>query len=405
MAKFNYLAKSQDGTSRKGTVTASNEDIALGTLQSNGLTVISLQNLESQSVFSQDLEIFNRITARELVIFSRILATFLEVQIPLVDAMALLSEQNKKNKFFNSVLSQVISDLQDGSLLSEALSRHPKVFNTLYVSMVRSGEASGGLQEALTYMADYLEDQYELNNKIKGALAYPVFVLLIFLVIGFGIAYFVLPQLVDVLQNLGADTELPWTTQIIIVGSNIIQQYIWFLLGGIILIVGGVIAFLRTEAGKKWSDKWKLKLPVFGSLFTKMYVAQFSTNMRTLLQGGVPIILSLEISSDVVDNYIFTGIINEAITEVKGGSMMSKAFLSHQEFPQIAAQIISVGEKTGKTNSVLETLARFYKREVDVIVDNLTTLIEPVMIVILGIGVAIFVISILMPIYNIAGTL
>lgn len=405
MAKFNYLAKAQDGSSRKGTVTASNSDTALSTLQSNGLIVISLQDANAQSVFSQDLEVFNRVTARELVIFSRILATFLEVQIPLVDAMAMLAEQNKKNKYFTSVLAQVITDLQDGNLLSEALSKHPKVFDRLYISMIRSGEASGGLQETLTYMADYLEDQYELNNKIKGALAYPIFVLLVFLVIGIGIAYFILPQLVDVLQSLGTDTELPWTTQLIIIGSNIIQNYIWFLLGGIIISLGGIWAFLRTEAGKKFSDTWKIRLPVFGSLFTKMYVARFSTNMKTLLQGGVPIIMALEISSDVVGNYVFEGIIKEAIVEIKGGAVMSKAFLNHPEFPQIASQIISVGEKTGKMNSVLETLARFYKREVDVIVDNLTTLIEPVMIVVLGIGVAIFVISILMPIYNVAGSI
>jgi type IV pilus assembly protein PilC len=405
MAKFSYLAKSQDGKSRQGIIIAVNEDIALTDLQSKGLIVISLKNTNTQSLLKQDLEIFNRVSDRELVIFSRILATFLEVQIPLVEAISLIREQNKKNKYFNAVLTQLIADIQDGNLLSEAMSKHPKVFSQLYVAMTRSGEAAGGLQESLLYMADYLEGQYDLNNKIKGALAYPVFVLLVFVVIGLGMAYFVLPQLVDVLNSLGTDVELPWTTQLIILGSDILQKYVWFILGGIILLVGIFIAFLRTDAGIRWSDKWKLKLPIFGPLFTKVYIVRFSSNMKTLLQGGVPIITSLEISSVVVGNFVFKNIIQEAITSIRGGGELSKALLQHKEFPYIASQIISVGEKTGKINSVLETLARFYQKEVNTVVDNLTVLVEPVMIVGLGIGVAIFVVSILLPIYNIAGSI
>lgn len=405
MVKFSYLAKSQNGNTVKGIIGAPNEDVAITDLQSKGLIVISLKDINKQSLFKQDLELFNKVSDRELVIFSRVLSTFLEVQIPLVEALVALREQNKKNKYFTSVIDSLIADLQDGGLLSEAMAKHPKVFKPLYIAMVNSGEVSGGLQGALAYLATYLEGQYDLNNKVKGALAYPTFVLLIFVVIGLGIAYYVLPQLVGVLEGLGSDVELPITTQIIIWVSDIIQQYILLILGFIIAIGGGIWYYLSTLAGKRWSDKWKLRAPIFGSLFTKMYVAQFSTNMSTLLEGGIPIIRCLEISSDVVNNFVFTGIIQEAINEIKAGSEMTKAFARHPEFPLIATQIMMVGEKTGKTQSVLKTLANFYKKEVDVIVDNLTVLIEPVMIVILGIGVAIFVVSILMPIYNIAGSI
>jgi type II secretory pathway component PulF len=405
MAKFSYLAKSQDGKSRQGFINAVNEDVALTGLQSKGLIVISLKNTNNQSLFKQDLEIFNQVSDRELVIFSRILATFLEVQIPLVEALSLIREQNKKNKYFMVVLDQLIADVQDGNLLSEAMSKHSKVFSNLYVSMTKSGEAAGGLQEALLYMADYLEGQYDLNNKIKGALAYPIFVLLVFLVIGLGIAYYVLPQLVEVLNNIGSDVQLPWTTQLIILGSDILQQYVWFILGGFILLIGGFILFIRTEGGIRWSDKWKLRLPIFGGLFTKLYVTRFASNMKTLLQGGIPIITALEISSEVVGNFVFKNIIQDAINAIKGGGQLSTALLRHKEFPYIASQIIAVGEKTGKINSVLDTLSRFYKKEVDNVVNNLTILVEPVMIVGLGIGVAIFVVSILLPIYNIAGSL
>jgi type IV pilus assembly protein PilC len=405
MLKFSYLAKSQSGSTVQGFITAPNEDIAITDLQSKGLIIISLKNTSQQSFFKQDLELFNKVSDKELVIFSRVLATFLEVNVPLIEAIVVLREQNKKNKYFAAVLDQIIADMQDGGLFSESIAKHPKVFKSLYVAMINSGEVTGALQRALSYLADYLEEQYDLNNKVKGALLYPTVVLSIFVIIGLGIAYYVLPQLVTVLEGLGSDAKLPITTQIIIWMSNIIQQYILLILVGIIAIGGWIWYYLGTAVGKRWSDKWKLRLPIFGSLFTKMYVTQFSTNMSTLIEGGIPIIRCLEISSDIVNNFVFTGIIQEAVNEIKAGSEMTKAFARHPEFPLIATQIMMVGEKTGKTQSVLKTLAGFYKKEVDVVVDNLTVLIEPVMIVVLGIGVAIFVVSIMLPIYNIAGTL
>ena len=404
MPKFKYLAKTKDGVTKQGIFTASSEDIALTALQGEDLIVISLQDINKQSGFSADLEIFNRVSARELVIFTRILSVFLEVQIPLVDAVSVLRDQNKGNKYFTKILAQLVLDLQDGNLLSEAMEKHPKVFDTLFVSIIRSGEASGGLQESLLYMADYLEEQYDLNNKIKGALAYPVFVMLIFVVLGLGIAYFVLPQLVEVLENVASDQELPWMTQLVVAGSNFLQEYVWLVLIGLVGIVAGIVYALKTEAGSKFADKWKLKIPVFGQLFTKLYIARFSINLRNLLRAGVPLISSLEISSKVVGNSIFENIIRESIVNIKAGGQLSDTLMKHEEVPYIASQIISVGEKTGKTILVLETLTRFYKQEVDTLVANLTVLIEPVMIVGLGIGVAFFVLSVLMPIYNIAGS-
>lgn len=405
MSKFTYLAKTKDGITKQGIVTASNEDIALTALQSKDLIVISINNIDNKSLFSRDIEILNKVSAREMVVFTRILSVFLEVQIPLIEGVSVLRDQNKKNKYFASVLDQIILDLQDGSLLSDAMQKHPKVFDNLFVSIIRSGEVSGGLQESLLYMADYLEEQYDLNNKIKGALVYPVFVLVVFVVLGLGIAYYVLPQLVEVLNSVVADQELPFITRMIILISNILQDYIWFVLVGILGTVGGIIYFLKTEFGIKWSDKWKLRLPVFGQLFIKLYITRFTTNMKNLLNSGVPLISSLEISSKVIGNSVFEKIIQEGIVGVKAGEHLSDTLLKHKEFPYIASQIISVGEKTGKTVTVLETITRFYKQEIDNIVSNLTVLIEPVMIVLLGIGVSTFVLGVLMPIYNIAGSL
>lgn len=404
MAKFTYLAKTKDGSVKQGSITASSEDIALSVLQNKEFIVISLKNINNQSIFGRDIELFNRVSSRELVVFTRILSVFLEVQIPLVEAISVLRDQNKRNKYFSEVLDQIALDLQDGSLLSDSMAKHPKIFDNLFVSIIRSGEASGGMQEALLYMAEYLEEQYTLNSKIKGALAYPVFISLIFIVLGLGIAYYILPQLVEVLNSVGDGVELPWMTKLVIYGSNFLQNYIWLVLLLIFSFIGGALYFINTEFGKKWTDRWKLKLPIFGSLFTKLYIARFSNNMKNLLKAGVPLISSLEISSKVIGNSIFEKIIQESILNVKAGGQVSDTLLKHKEFPYVASQIIAVGEKTSKTVLVLETLNRFYNEEVDAIVDNLTVLIEPIMIVILGIGVAIFVLSVLMPIYNIAGS-
>jgi type IV pilus assembly protein PilC len=403
MAKFKYLAKTKDNILKQGVVDASTEDSALTALQSKDLIVISLQDINKQSLFGKDLEIFNKVSSRELVVFTRILAVFLEVQIPLIEAVSVLRDQNNKNKYFKQILDKLVLELQDGTLLSDAMAKNPKVFDNLFVSIIRSGEASGGLQESLLYMADYLEEQYDLNNKIKGALSYPVFVLLIFVVLSLGIAYFVLPDLVEVLESTGSDQELPWMTQILISGSNLLQKHIFPVLIGIIGIVAGIVYFTKTEFGKKFVDKWQLRLPIFGQLFTKLYIARFATNLSNLLRAGVPLLQSLEINSKIVGNSVFEKIILEAIESVKGGGQLSDTLMKYPEFPYIASQIISVGEKTGKTILVLQTLTRFYKQEVDNLVANLTVLVEPVMIVGLGVGVGIFVLAVLMPIYNIAG--
>lgn len=403
MPKYAYYAKNNVGEQKKGVVNAISEDVAVTTLQNHGLIVISLKDIEGQSAFQGDIKWFEGVSDREMVIFSRLLSTLLEVQVPLMEALAILQGQTK-NKYFQKVLAQCVADVEDGNLLSEALSKHPKVFSRLYVAMIQSGEASGSLQASLIFMADYLEEQYGLNSKIKGALMYPVFVLLIFVVIGLGVSYYVLPQLVSVLEGLEG-VELPWTTQAIIWMSGFIRQFILPIIIVLVGMVAGVLYFLKTPTGVKFWNKWQLKLPLFGSLYTKLYIARFSSNMKTLLEGGIPILSALKISSDVVGNVIYRDIILDAMQEMKGGAQMSVAFIRHKEFPTIAGQIIQIGEKTGRIESVLDTLTNFYKREVDVVVDNLTTLIEPVMIVVLGVGVGIFVMAILMPIYNVTGSI
>jgi type II secretory pathway component PulF len=403
MATYQYQAKNRQGETKQGTINAVNEEVALTTLQSHGLTVISLSSKGKKSVINLEIEIFQGVSSREMVIFSRLLSTLLEVQVPLIESLTILAGQ-QHNKFFRQTLSLVVHDIQDGSLLSEAFAKHKKVFSPLYVAMVQSGEVSGSLQDALMFMANFLEEQYALNSRIKGALMYPAFVMVTFLAIGLGVVYYVLPGLIEILEGMDV-TDLPVTTRMIIWLNGFVQEYILFIIMGILVFAGGGIYFLKTEYGKKFWDTWQLRLPVFGNLFKKIYIARFSINMYTLLRGGIPILTALKISSSVVGNNVYVNIINQAVKEVKEGSQMSSAFLKNKEFPEIAAQIIRVGEKTGKIDNVLKTLSNFYRNEVDGVIKDMTTLIEPAMILVLGVGVGIFVVSILMPIYNIAGSI
>jgi len=405
MSKFAYYAKNKQGEPKKGIINTVNQDLALKVLQENGFTVINIENLDAKKNINLNLnlDIFDGVPQRELVVFVRLLSVLLNVQISLNQSLTILRDQTK-NKFFNAALTQVINDIQDGNSFSEALDKHPKAFSKFFVAIIRSGEKTGGLQESLNFLADYLEDSYGIDSKIKGALMYPAFVTLVFLGIGLYIAYSVLPGLVDTLQDLST-AELPITTKIIIWGSDFLQAYIGFVIGGIVGLVGGLWYYSKTPAGKRVWDRLQLKLPVFGDLFTKIYVSRFVINMQTLLKASIPIIESLKITASVVGNTVFEDIINESIKEVKGGGQMSSAILRSKEFPNISAQIIQVGEKTGKLDEILGTIGRFYKAEIENTVKNLTALLEPIIMVVIGLGVAIFIMAILMPIYNATGSI
>ncbi len=405
MPKFAYYAKTRQGEPKKGIINTVNKDIALKILQDNGFTVINIENIDEKKGINLNfnLDIFDGVPQREMVVFSRLLSVLLDVQMSLNQSLTILRDQTK-NKFFNGVLTQVINDIQDGNSFSESLAKHPKAFTPFFVAIIKSGEKTGGLQEALNFLADYLEDSYGIDSKIRGALMYPAFVTLVFFGIGLYIAYSVLPGLVDTLQDLSS-AELPITTRFIIWGSDFLQAYIWWVIGGLLATVGGLWYYSKTTSGKKVWDRFQLKLPVFGDLFTKIYVSRFVINMQTLLKASIPIIESLKITASVVGNTVFEDIINESIKGVKEGGQMTDSILKRKEFPSISAQIIQVGEKTGKLDEVLGTIGRFYKAEIENIVKNLTALLEPIIMVIIGLGVAIFIMAILLPIYNATGSI
>ena len=339
---------------------------------------------------------------KDVVIMSRQLSALFEAQVSAFKAFTLMAE-NADNAMLRFALQTISQDIQGGISISEAMEKHPNAFSTFYIAMVRAGEESGKLTETFRYLADYLEREYELISKTKNALIYPAFVIVTFVVVVILMLTLVIPQLSTVLIETGQ--QLPIYTRAVIAVSNFFVNY-WIFILIFLLAFAGYFWYLAGRAsGKKKLDAWKLHLPVFGGLYQKLYLSRIADNLNTMLSAGIPVLHALEITGDVVDNKIYQDILKQAVEDVKGGQQISASFEKNKEIPAIMVQMVKVGEETGSLGSILSTLARFYKREVDNAVDTLIGLIEPVMIVLLGVAVGFLLTSILIPIYNIASSL
>ena len=292
-------------------------------------------------------------------------------------------------------------DLQAGSQISAALAKHPKVFSEFYISMVKAGEESGKLNETFSYLADYLDRTYELVSKAKSALIYPAFVMMTFITVMILMFTMVIPKISGILVESGQ--ELPFYTKIILGISTFLTSYGFVILGVLVVVGFFVIRFIRTPSGKEVFDRVKLGVPYISNLFRKLYWSRLSDNMNTMLVSGIPMIRALELTSSVIDNTIYKKILADSVESVKAGKAVSEALSNNNEIPGIMIQMIKVGEESGELGAILKTLATFYSREVTTAVDALVDLIEPIMIVTLGVGVAVLLASVLIPIYNIAG--
>ncbi|MBL7154896.1 MAG: type II secretion system F family protein [Candidatus Portnoybacteria bacterium] len=400
--KFNYLARTSQGETQKGTVEAVNQSVALKTLQSRNLVVIKLKPAEEISLLSKRLRIFERVKRKEVFIFFRELAILVEADVPLVQSLKALSQQIE-NPYFKEIVFEVANDVDGGTAFSKALSKYPKAFSAFSVNLIKSGEITGRLQDCLSYLADYLEKEYELISKVRGAMTYPAFILGAFLIVGILVMVMVIPQLTSILTEAGQ--ELPLSTKIVIATSEFVRSWGWLIL--LIFVVLGVVfwRYKRTKEGKALWDKIKLKLPIFGKILRKTYLARLSDNLSALVKGGVPIIQALDISGQVIGNVVFQEIIWQARDEVRTGQSISSSLEKHKEIPPLFCQMVKTGEKTGKLDTILGKLSVFYNKEVENVVNNLSQLIEPLLLVGLGIGVAILVFSVFMPIYNLASGL
>ena len=397
--KFNYQARTQEGEIQTGVIEAVTLDVAVASLQRRGLVVVSLDP-EKEKMFrgGSSGRFFQRIKHKDIVILSRQLSTLFEAKVPLVESLhVIISEMT--NQLLRSEITSLLDDIQGGAAMSQAMARHPKVFSVFYVNMVRSGEESGKLDETFTYLADYLERSYELTSKARNALIYPAFVFITFIIVMVLMFTIILPQLTPILEETGA--ELPIYTRILISVSNFAREF-----GVLLLMLLGLTGLLvwryyQTDPGRLMVLRLQISVPLIGTLFQKLYMARLADNLQTLLSGGIPVVRALEITSAVIGNDVYRLAVLECIESVKGGNSISASLARHPDIPPLLSQMVRIGEETGRLDNILKSVARFYQKEVDSLVDNLVDLIEPIMILVLGGGVGILVAAILLPIYRI----
>jgi type IV pilus assembly protein PilC len=402
MALFVYKAIDKDGQEKAGTVEAVSVDVAIGSLQRRGFIISTINEAEQKGgLLGKNISFFERVSNKEIVILSRQLATLFSAQVSALRVFRLLGAENENPKLAR-ILNDVAENLQGGNLISVAMEKHKDIFSSFYVSMVRAGEETGKLNETFVFLADYLDRSYAVTQKAKNAFIYPAFIVFTFIAVMVLMLTMVIPRISQILVESGQ--EIPTYTKVVIALSDILVNYGFFMLGG--LVVGGYffIRFVKTEAGKVAFDGIKLEIPYVGTLFSKLYLSRIADNINTMLASGIPMIKALELTRDVVDNRVFLAAIDQSIEDVKGGAPVSAAFEKHEQFPNILIQMMRVGEETGNLGEILSTLAKFYQREVTTAVDTLVDMIEPVMIILLAVGVGTLLASVLIPIYNISST-
>ncbi len=394
---FTYKAITKEWQETTGSIVAQGQDAAVGSLQRSGLVVVTVRSGDKKNIFDNDLGIFNHVPAKEIAIVSRQIATLLGAFVPALKTFRLLAFESE-NPTINKKFNEISDDIQNGVAISDALFKHPEIFSDFYVNMVRAGEESGKLSETFLVLADYLERSYELISKARSALIYPAFVVGTFVVVMILMLTMVIPKLSAIIVESGQ--AIPVYTKIVIGVSSLLVNYGLFILFG---IAGGAFIAWRYTRGTSYIAHAKLWAPGIGNLYRMIYLSRITDNMHTMLSNGISMLRSLEITSNVVGNDIYKKIINDAGVAVKGGVPLSVALGNYPEIPNLMIQMVKVGEETGELGNILQKLSVFYRREVDNAIATVISMIEPVMIVSLGIGVGGVLASVLMPIYEIAG--
>ncbi|MDP9387823.1 MAG: type II secretion system F family protein, partial [Actinomycetota bacterium] len=395
---YTYKVRDKAGKVQRGELEADSTMLVANKLRQMGYVPIAIDK-KAASVGKKELHIFKpKVKLKDLAVFSRQFAVMINSGLSLLRALYILQEQTE-NKVLAGVLTEVRQDVEKGSSLSQALARHPKTFNKLYVAMVRAGETGGVLDSVLVQLADTIEKQVELRQKIKSAMTYPVAVLCLVLLIVTAMLLFIVPTFKGLYADLGGTLPLP--TRVLLAISAILKK--WFLLV-IAAEMGFVWAFKRwitTEKGRAAWDAFKLKVPVFGKLVHKTALVRFSRTLASLMRAGVPILESLDITSDTVGNVVMRRAVTDTQAAVKTGESMATPLSKHAIFPPMVVQMIAVGEETGAVDEMLDKIGEFYEQEVEATVDALTSLLEPLLIVVMGGAVGGMVVALYMPMFNI----
>ena len=395
MAKFKYVVKDASGKTLKGTLDSSAKEQAIGALREKKFIIISLDEEKKAGISVFRKAGGRKIKLDDLIVFSRQLATMVDAGIALVAALDILAEQ-MEDRNFKQVIVEVRDDVETGSSLSEALSKHSTVFSNLFINMVRAGESSGMLDEILDRVATYLEKTGALQRKIKSALVYPIAVTIMSIIITVFLLIKVVPVFKDIYSGFGADLPLP--TLIMLGVSDFVKQYFYLVVGMLAAFIFFIYRYSKTEKGCLKIDNIKLRMPVFGILIKKVAVSKFTRTLSTLIRSGVPILAALEIVSRTSGNSVIEQAVNQVGANVKEGESIAEPLMRSGVFPPMVVRMISVGEQTGELEKMLSKIADFYDEQVDAAVSGLTSLIEPLIIAFLGIIIGGIVICMFLPI-------
>jgi type IV pilus assembly protein PilC len=394
-----WVAETKKGRKLKGELEAASEQIAMSQLKKRNLKVLKLKP-KPKDLFANVAFMQPKVTNKDLVIFTRQFSTMIDAGLPLVQGLNILAEQTENPKF-KSILKQITKDVEGGSTLAEAMKKHPKVFNELFVNLIAAGEVGGILDTILQRLATFIEKAAELRSKIKGALTYPIVVICIAFIVIAVILIFVIPVFQDMFASFGS--ALPAPTQLVVNMSDFMKGNIHWVLLGIAALVFVFKQYRNTKGGRKTTDNIALKLPIFGDLLKKTAVARFTRTLGTMLASGVPILDSLEIVAKTAGNVIIEEIIYEVRGSIAEGQTIAEPLSENDVFPGMVIQMISVGEATGALDTMLEKIADFYDKEVDAAVDALTSMLEPLLMLFLGGAIGGLVVAMYLPIFSMAG--
>ena len=395
--KFIYQARNKEGKIESGSIEASDKEAAAVLLQKYNYVVISLKEEVRPAGYLQII-FKERISKKDLAIFARQLAVMIDAQVPIVQSISSLAAQTVKPGFRDK-LARVAELVEEGNNFSEAISNFPDIFDTFFVSLIKSGEASGKLSESLSYISDHLERDYDIVAKIRGAMVYPLVILFAFVVVFIIVMTMVMPKLIDTLKGIGG--QIPFTTTMLIAFYNFFIGYGWIVIIAFAALLVFLARYIRTKEGRKSFDKLILKIPFLKEFLGKIYLVRFCENLATLIMAGVPINRALNISKKTIGNYVYRKIVSKTEKGVSSGEKMSSILVKYPEFVEpFIIQMIKVGEQTGKLEKTLMEVVNFYQKEINRTLDSIEVLIEPVLILLLGVAVGILAISVIAPMYS-----
>ena len=397
---FFYKARNNEGELVKGEVEAGDEAGAISSLRQNDLFVISI-NVKTENKLS-GLVFWNKTPLKDKIVFTQQLGIMIKSGLSVVEALKALAGETS-NKKFSTEINDVISDVKGGTPLSEAMDKYPTTFSVVYINTIRSGEKSGKLEEVLGRLATQLEKDYELTSKIRGALIYPAFILVALIAVAILVLVGIIPQLKVIFDEM--DVPLPVTTRVIISLSMFLKNYLVYIIVGVIILIVVVQLWSKTASGRYFIDTVKLKIPVLGNLTKKSYMAKFCRTFAGLSASGLPLLDIFRTSKDVINNIIYQDAIEEMTKKVEVGEPVSKVIKDCRLFPAMVGQLASVGERSGSMDVVFTSLANFYDREVDDMAANLSRLLEPILMAVMGVGVGILIISVVQPIYGLVNVI